>query len=322
MYHFLSAIPPRSRHERGVTEPKETFSACFGAPFLPCPQRLRQDARERSADTTSSAGSSHWLDGGPYGVGRRMDLKSTRAMIRAALAASSTAWRRAGAGVRLEVRNTCRAYATHCSMLVRRGRIRLLRCPGEETDRPLPEELRAVRRARSGASGRPDRRLESIRGRSRPALEHIRLSPRLSRSSIRRRSSVCGTSGSSVTHFSYTRAPRTPALSTRWVHTTSPACYKTWKSNSPRCFMTSAITRSPMRSKSGLPLTRASPPTICAAASSRPRSNASVFQQSDCSSSSREGARPRSPASSRDRSTSTSSIICRATRRCAVCPTA
>jgi phosphoenolpyruvate carboxykinase (ATP) len=89
MYHFLSGYTAKvAGTERGVTEPKETFSACFGAPFLPLPPTFyAQMLGERIARHNVQC----WLvntgwTSGPYGIGHRMDLKATRAMIRAALA--------------------------------------------------------------------------------------------------------------------------------------------------------------------------------------------------------------------------------------------
>jgi phosphoenolpyruvate carboxykinase (ATP) len=89
MYHFLSGYTAKvAGTERGVTEPKETFSACFGAPFLPLPPTVyAQMLGERIARHNVQC----WLvntgwTGGAYGVGHRMNLKHTRAMIRAALA--------------------------------------------------------------------------------------------------------------------------------------------------------------------------------------------------------------------------------------------
>ncbi len=89
MYHFLSGYTAKvAGTERGVTEPKETFSACFGAPFLPLPPtvyaRMLGERIERH-DVQCWLVNTGWT-GGPYGIGRRMDLKSTRAMVRAALA--------------------------------------------------------------------------------------------------------------------------------------------------------------------------------------------------------------------------------------------
>ena len=70
-----------------MTEPKATFSTCFGAPFLPLePSRYATMLGERIA----KHGARVWLvntgwTGGPYGTGRRMKIAHTRAMIRAAL---------------------------------------------------------------------------------------------------------------------------------------------------------------------------------------------------------------------------------------------
>ncbi|HJS42343.1 MAG TPA: phosphoenolpyruvate carboxykinase (ATP) [Gemmatimonadales bacterium] len=89
MYHFLSGYTAKvAGTERGVTEPKETFSACFGAPFLPLPPAVyakmlgERIERHKVRCWLVNTG---WTCG-PYGVGHRMDLKDTRAMIRAALA--------------------------------------------------------------------------------------------------------------------------------------------------------------------------------------------------------------------------------------------
>jgi phosphoenolpyruvate carboxykinase (ATP) len=88
MYHFLSGYTAKvAGTEKGVTEPRATFSTCFGAPFLPlAPSRYAHMLGERIA----THGSRVWLvntgwTGGPYGVGTRMKIGYTRAMIRAAL---------------------------------------------------------------------------------------------------------------------------------------------------------------------------------------------------------------------------------------------
>jgi phosphoenolpyruvate carboxykinase (ATP) len=88
MYHFLSGYTAKvAGTEKGVTEPKATFSTCFGAPFLPLPpSRYATMLGERIAKHQARV----WLvntgwTGGPYGVGRRMKIGYTRAMIRGAL---------------------------------------------------------------------------------------------------------------------------------------------------------------------------------------------------------------------------------------------
>ncbi len=89
MYHFLSGYTAKvAGTERGVTEPKATFSACFGAPFLPrspvvYAKMLGEKLREHGA--TVWLVNTGWT-GGPHGVGSRMKLGYTRAMARAALA--------------------------------------------------------------------------------------------------------------------------------------------------------------------------------------------------------------------------------------------
>jgi phosphoenolpyruvate carboxykinase (ATP) len=88
MYHFLSGYTAKvAGTERGVTEPKATFSACFGAPFLPFhPSVYARMLGEHIARHNSTV----WLvntgwTGGPAGIGHRMKLGYTRAMVHAAL---------------------------------------------------------------------------------------------------------------------------------------------------------------------------------------------------------------------------------------------
>lgn len=86
MFHFLNGYTAKvAGTERDVTEPTLTFSACFGQPFLPLPPKRYSDLlgskiKEHSANV--------WLvntgwTGGPYGIGKRMKLEHTRAMLRA-----------------------------------------------------------------------------------------------------------------------------------------------------------------------------------------------------------------------------------------------
>jgi phosphoenolpyruvate carboxykinase (ATP) len=88
MYHFLSGFTAKvAGTERGVTEPQPTFSTCFGAPFLTRrPEVYGALLRERIA----RHGARCWLvntgwTGGAHGVGRRMPIAATRALLAAAL---------------------------------------------------------------------------------------------------------------------------------------------------------------------------------------------------------------------------------------------
>src|SRR5699024_9412174 len=88
MYHFLSGYTSKlAGTERGVTEPEATFSACFGAPFLPLEPATYAEMLGEKIDQFQSnvfLVNTGWT-GGPYGVGDRMKLSYTRAMIHAAL---------------------------------------------------------------------------------------------------------------------------------------------------------------------------------------------------------------------------------------------
>ena len=88
MYHFLSGYTAKvAGTEIGVTEPEATFSTCFGAPFMPRhPSTYGNLLKERIA----KGGVDCWLvntgwTGGKYGVGKRMPIKETRALLNAAL---------------------------------------------------------------------------------------------------------------------------------------------------------------------------------------------------------------------------------------------
>ena len=88
MYHFMSGYTSKlAGTEAGVTEPEATFSACFGAPFLPLPatyyaEMLGKKMKKHKVNV--------WLintgwTGGPYGIGSRIDITYTRAMVKAAV---------------------------------------------------------------------------------------------------------------------------------------------------------------------------------------------------------------------------------------------
>lgn len=87
-YHFISGYTAKvAGTEAGVKEPLPSFSACFGAPFMPLhPAKYAEMLSKKMIE----AGVNVWLintgwTGGPYGVGKRMELKYTRAMINAVL---------------------------------------------------------------------------------------------------------------------------------------------------------------------------------------------------------------------------------------------
>ena len=88
MYHFLSGYTAKvAGTERGVTEPRAAFSACFGAPFLPRSPGVYADLL---GEKTRKHAARVWLvntgwTGGRYGVGSRMKLGHTRTMLAAAL---------------------------------------------------------------------------------------------------------------------------------------------------------------------------------------------------------------------------------------------
>jgi phosphoenolpyruvate carboxykinase (ATP) len=96
MYHYISGYTAKvAGTEAGVTEPKATFSPCFGGPFLPLhPMRYAKLLGER----LSQHGASCWLvntgwSGGPYGVGSRMKIGVSRAVVAAALSGALDAVR-------------------------------------------------------------------------------------------------------------------------------------------------------------------------------------------------------------------------------------
>ena len=87
-YHFISGYTAKlAGTEIGVKEPQATFSACFGAPFMP---RHPGEYAAMLGERLEQYGVRAWLvntgwTGGPYGTGERMDINHTRSMVRAAL---------------------------------------------------------------------------------------------------------------------------------------------------------------------------------------------------------------------------------------------
>ncbi|WP_439129067.1 phosphoenolpyruvate carboxykinase (ATP) [Polaribacter sp.] len=87
-YHFISGYTAKvAGTEAGIKEPTPSFSACFGAPFMPLhPTKYAEMLSKKMKDSNVNV----WLintgwSGGQYGIGRRMPLKYTRAMIAAVL---------------------------------------------------------------------------------------------------------------------------------------------------------------------------------------------------------------------------------------------
>ena len=87
-YHFISGYTAKvAGTERGIKEPQATFSACFGAPFMPLHPTVYADLLGKKI---AEHGVSVWLvntgwTGGPYGVGERFKIAHSRAVIAAAL---------------------------------------------------------------------------------------------------------------------------------------------------------------------------------------------------------------------------------------------
>jgi len=91
MFHFLSGYTSKlAGTERGIKEPISTFSECFGAPFMP---RFASVYAKMLGERISQHNTVVYLintgwSGGPYGVGKRISIKYSRAMVTAALTGS------------------------------------------------------------------------------------------------------------------------------------------------------------------------------------------------------------------------------------------
>ena len=187
-YHFISGYTAKlAGTEVGVKEPKATFSACFGAPFMPRhPGLYAGMLTERLAaqDATVWLVNTGWT-GGPYGTGERMDIAHTRAMVRAALERRPRFGRDAG---RSELRRRGSADVPGRAGIVpgptrHVGRQGCLRPAGQGPRRDVRRELRRLRRGRDRrhpgrrsarrrpagggfARGRPRRRLSRASARA------------------------------------------------------------------------------------------------------------------------------------------------------------
>lgn len=88
MYHFMSGYTSKlAGTERGIIEPTATFSTCFGAPFMPMKPQVYAELLGKKIDENNVGVflvNTGW-SGGSYGVGKRMKLSYTRAMVNAAI---------------------------------------------------------------------------------------------------------------------------------------------------------------------------------------------------------------------------------------------
>jgi len=88
MYHFMSGYTSKlAGTERGITEPRATFSECFGGPFM---SRHASVYAKMLGEKITKHNTKVYLintgwSGGPYGIGKRMNIKHTRMMVTAAL---------------------------------------------------------------------------------------------------------------------------------------------------------------------------------------------------------------------------------------------
>ena len=150
-YHFISGYTAKlAGTEIGIKEPKATFSACFGAPFMPRhPGEYAAMLVERLAhdDVPVWLVNTGWT-GGPYGVGERMNIAHTRAMVRAALGGALDA-RPDPDRSELRVRGADQ-LSGRAGIIPRPaddvGRPRCLRPGGCRSRRDVPRELRRLRR--------------------------------------------------------------------------------------------------------------------------------------------------------------------------------
>ena len=165
MYHFMSGYTAKvAGTERGLgNEPAATFSACFGAPFLPrnpavYAEMLGEKLRRHQA--TCWLVNTGWA-GGAFGVGSRMELPHTRAMLTAALNGDLGRRRFRGApGFR---RCRTEGVSGRPGRKARRAgdveRPGCLRCGRRGSGRAVPKELRAVQ---LGGGGDPRRGADGV----------------------------------------------------------------------------------------------------------------------------------------------------------------
>ena len=88
MYHFVTGFTSKvAGTEKGVKEPTSTFSTCFGGPFMPLHPSVYAELLKKKIQkhkVNCWLVNTGWI-GGPYGVGNRISIKYTRALLNAAL---------------------------------------------------------------------------------------------------------------------------------------------------------------------------------------------------------------------------------------------
>ena len=169
MYHFFSGYTAKvAGTEAGVKEPTATFSTCFGSPFMPLPPKtyaemLGRRLREHNAQC--------WLvntgwQGGPYGVGKRMEIPYTRAMVDAAVEGELIE-----EGFEIEPafgfsipKALPRRAAAGVESAKRLGRQSRLRQSRRRSARPLRQELRTSMPRRKSKRRVPKRKSNSVGG--------------------------------------------------------------------------------------------------------------------------------------------------------------
>ena len=154
MYHFLSGYTAKvAGTERGVTEPTATFSTCFGAPFMVHHPTVYAKLLGKKIDEHEVE---CWLvntgwNGGPYGVGKRMSIAHTRAMVNAAIEGTIPREFDPSHSSACGFPRACRAFPTRFSIRATRGPTRRVRRAGKQTRDVVLRELQALRTARPDA---------------------------------------------------------------------------------------------------------------------------------------------------------------------------
>ena len=216
MYWFLSGFTAKlAGTEIGVKEPQPTFSACFGAPFLPQPPVVYARLLAKRLD---EHGASVWLvntgwTGGPYGEGERMPIKATRALLRAA----------------------------------HRRRARRRRVPDGSGLRLRGAGLRAGRRLEPAAAAPHVGRPRGLRRQGARARRHVQVATSPSSTPTRTSSPAARASGRFNAPES-SDGPEQPTCGRRLVHAPFSMCprdrWSTAKRSRQRCFAISDINES------------------------------------------------------------------------------